>query len=225
MKDYKKQLWFIAVLFTIVAILCPTSVVMADEWVSPTGNEDPNGTWHDEPQAYNNDVWTGAYCDAHGTDTWSDFLVLTTPRIWCSGVRYWMHSAFIIPDNYNKIDIDLYYNSAWHDLYEGTYAQGLNPTWVDKHLTSPQYVSAMRVRYFNHDWNPRLHEAFEFDFYEQYTTAETVLRGLLPSVSAIGVVLALLAVIGKGNPHSLLYAGITGGVVFVSVMALVNSML
>jgi len=219
-----KQLCYIAVILAIVAVVYPVSVAMAAGWVSPTGFGDPDTAWFDEPLAYDGNVTSYAACAGHAQNTWSSFLELTTSPIYCSRVRYYDHLGALVQQPYDKIDIDVYYNSSWHDLYEGDYSSG-TVGFVELDLPVPRFVTAMRVRYYSIALLPSGEAAFEFGFYDEGSPGAPVLRMLIPSITGIGVVLAVLAIIGRANPHALLYAGVVGGVIFISVMALVNSML
>ena len=224
----------VLIVLLVAFLLISTSTIVLSQgptrWRSPTGFNDPGGTWHDEPLAYDEEVWAAAYCDPHGQDTWSDFLVMTTPPVWCIGVRYWCHAPIRIWDTYAEIDIDLYYDSGWQDFYQGSYGQDLSflPDWLEEYLSSPELVTAMRVRYLNGDPNPRLHEAFEFNFGRSPPTNVRNILDMLPTV-AVAVLILLFGMVMTSDSLSGFLPGIILGailiVVFVGLLSPLTSII
>ena len=112
-------------------------------WLSPTGYVDPDNKWDYEERAYDN-VIVGSYANyTLGTVSWSSFLELTHASILCSKISFWVDWS-IISDP--QIDVDVYYDSTWHHLYEGTCAQ---EEWVEKVLTEEKQVTSVRFSLYN----------------------------------------------------------------------------
>lgn len=127
-------------------------------WVSPTGHNDPDNEWHNEANAYDDNISTYA-SEADGFHYLE--LLLASP-IGCSKVRILaatdvsaFPSFYIDPYVY----IDVYYNESYHNIFEGTITM---QTWVVKDiLEGVQVVSKARVQ-----WNgmPPQQTAFLFEF-------------------------------------------------------------
>ena len=129
-------------------------------WVSPTGHNDPDTEWINEEQGYNDD--TGDYAsDSIGNDRWGSYLELTIASISCDKVRFWAwYSAPVI----NTIDLDVYYDGDWHDVYQGSYA---NEEWVEKSIPAgTKSVTKARVRFYNEYGISISCRLYDFDFNE-----------------------------------------------------------
>ncbi len=129
-------------------------------WVTPTGFNDPSGTWSDETKAYDDDIVTFAE-GVNASHGWSDFLELLVPNMSCSSLRYYL-PAWGIGDA-SEIDLDVYYGGGWHDIYQGALAY--NNAWNVKALGITKIVSKMRFRYYNGSGMAGTPNAYEFDFY------------------------------------------------------------
>lgn len=111
-------------------------------WVSPTGHEDPSGMWVQEGYAYDSD--TTSYAAALGINLvegeWNiPFLILTHPGVSCNKIRFWIRNS-----DFDYVDIDVYYDAAWHDVYEGVYAVD---EWVEKDIPEgTKLVTKARLR-------------------------------------------------------------------------------
>ena len=130
------------------------------QWVKPTGYNDPDSGWLYETQAYDNNVCNWAYCGGEGAAGWRPYLELTHSAMYCSKVRfyaYWNSGLITL------IDIDVYYDGAWHDVFQGAFA---NEIWIEKAIGSTQLITAFRFRFYHSDsdvWSA----LGEVDFYEQ----------------------------------------------------------
>jgi len=115
---------------------------------------DPEESWHDESNAFDDDTATTAYT------TGSDYLVLTVDTTMeCQKVR--VYSAEASPAGAADIDIDLYYNDAWHNIWSGVV---IRDQWVERfnHADGTQTVEKARVKY---NGSATLY-LYEFDFGE-----------------------------------------------------------
>jgi len=126
-------------------------------WTSPTGHSDPEAEWTSETNAYDDNTTTYA-SDNIGIDSWGDSLELTISEAEFSDVRFY---AYWNATHINEIDLDVFYDDIWNDVYQGPYA---DQTWVTKNLGSIEMVSKARVRFYNTYgalWDADL---YEFDF-------------------------------------------------------------
>lgn len=147
---------------------------MANEYISPTGFNDPNGSWTDESSAYDGDIQTPAYCSVPANN-WSNYLELTISAIYCSKVKFL--ALYNGTQGINKIDLDIYYDGAWHDVYEGSF---LSRVYVEKTFTT-QYVTKMRMRFYNNGSEVITAVLGEAAFYETIGVPE------MTTVAATGV--------------------------------------
>lgn len=109
-------------------------------WVSPTGHTDPDNAWSDEASAYDDDLNTYA-----STFSVVYYLELSRAATSCSKVRLNALTAdnvqgYINPD----VDVDVYYNSAWHNIHSGTITK---QTWAEIDIGSTQTVTGVRVKF------------------------------------------------------------------------------
>ena len=109
-------------------------------WVSPTGYNDPDNHWNrNGTPALCYDEDTATECDPQSwtANTWCPFVEFTHAALSCDKVRHWV-------DWFTQIDIDVYYDGVWHDVYEGTTT---GAEWVEKDIPSaPQTITAFRIR-------------------------------------------------------------------------------
>lgn len=108
-------------------------------WISPTGFVDGGGTWTDEALAYDEDTVTYAV-ETIAAVGWGNYLELTHAAIDCDKVQIW--SSY--QANVDLIEIDVYYSTAWHNIYSGTATVG---AYVEYPIGSTESVTALRVRY------------------------------------------------------------------------------
>jgi hypothetical protein len=107
-------------------------------WVSPTGHEAGSG-WSNEAYAYDDNLlsYTTIYMDPYG---WTPFLNLTIDAITSNSLRYYAEAH---PPAQGSIDVDVYKDGAWVDVYEGTLPYYIE--WTEKTFTEGSVTKA-RVR-------------------------------------------------------------------------------
>jgi len=108
---------------------------MADNWVSPTGHDDPDGAWTNEANAYDGNTGTDASCAGLGK-----YLELTIAAIRCDKVRFFNSNAGA-PEH---ILVDVYYDSDWHNVYDAAAEQG---EWTEASIGTIESVTAARIKY------------------------------------------------------------------------------
>jgi len=112
-------------------------------WVSPTAHNDPESSWGDEANSYDDD--TGTYAVSNS----SDFLEFTIPEDTYDKIRVWARWPA-----YGDLDIDIYYGGAWHDVYQGSFN---DDDWTEKSF-SVQTLTKYRVRLIRGSGIMRLYE-------------------------------------------------------------------
>lgn len=104
--------------------------------------------------------WTDkakAYDDNNGTYAWHDgnssrgYLTASAPSSLCYGIR-WL--AYDSVGGACVANVDIYYDGAWHDLYDGNTAVVFQYGWLDV----PKYVTAARIDLSNAAHDCRLYE-------------------------------------------------------------------
>ncbi len=136
-------------------------------WNFPTDHNDPEDAWDYEVRAYDDDTDTRAGCWIYSAGRqWTPCLeLLINPPVSSSRVRFW---AWFDDDYMLKhcryIDLDIYYGTSWHDLYEGSFA---DRTWVAKSF-SQQLMQKARVRFEvnRQTWLTVIADLHEFEFYQ-----------------------------------------------------------
>lgn len=177
-------------------------------WVSPTGHNDPDSAWDNETNAYDEDTGTAAKTNVD-PQSWSSYLELTHVAIDCDKVRFdaYYSSGFI-----NQISLDVYYEGAWHNIYEGSFAYH---TWVEKTIPAgTKSVTAARAKFYNtYTLGVRPASFYEFDFGQVGVTHE--LAGVISGLASVsGAVLMTRGL-----------AGLASGVCSVSGLAIVTYVL
>lgn len=144
-------------------------------WVSPTGFNDPDGVWTDEPKAYDEDTGTFAFCNAPPND-WCKFLELTIAEITSDKLRIYAGDPFGLFDN----DIDVFKDGAWVHVFLGR----LSPlTWHTKTFAEGQ-VTKMRFRRMG-GFMGGVVQLYEADFWEIPTGLKKVIRLNFPLCAAL----------------------------------------
>lgn len=117
--------------------------------------------WVDEPYAYDNNTGTFAYCVTPAI-SWTPWLIRELPEaIYSSIVKF--YAQYQGTSGINKIDLNVYYNGAWHDVFEGSY---MNQVWIEKALGDTYFVSKIAVRFFNNSSNVSTAYIQEMQFVE-----------------------------------------------------------
>ena len=130
-------------------------------WVTPLGFVDSGSEWDDEEEAFDGAAVPGSSTSTNlSATTWSSYLELEVPEVTnCTKVRFYAGNF----GSHLNIDIDLYYNSQWNNLYEGSY---VDQEWVEKAIGSTQAVTAMRIRFYNTHTSAVLIEVNEAHFWD-----------------------------------------------------------
>ena len=113
----------------------------SSEWVSPD-RDGPSATWVDPELAYDGNTGTYAYEDISGPG-WGDWLVLQRgTAVNCDSVRIWSERSSVKID---EIEVEVYYDSAWQNIYSGELVVGSYQTYP---IGSTESIYQMRVRYY-----------------------------------------------------------------------------
>ena len=110
-------------------------------WVSPTGHNDL-GLWDFETYAYDDNTTSSAVRYNVSGYGWTAYLELTIAAINCSKIRY---HALGYPTYGWNIDVDVYKDGEWVDVYQGACAVA---QWVEKSFDEGSVTKA-RVRFYN----------------------------------------------------------------------------
>jgi len=147
-------------------------------WISPTNHVD-YGAWNNEANAYNGNTGDAAN-ESVPKNSWGGFLALTHAEINCDKVQFY---AKYEAANINKIDLDVYWDGAWHDIYEGSYA---SEEWVEKPLGDTYAVTQARVKFYNdNDFASWICYLYEFEFNEVEAGEEKLLTATSSVTSSI----------------------------------------
>lgn len=117
-----------------------TSVMLDVSWSNPTGNDDPEGAWSNEANAYDDNLGTYATDAAVAQGAWSEYIEFTTDYD-ISNARVYYASI-----HFTQTDMDVYYDGAWHDYFEGATSQGAYEE-LDGGLILG--ITKARVRFYN----------------------------------------------------------------------------
>jgi hypothetical protein len=149
-------------------------------WKSPTGHSTPTD-WIYPEKTYDENTAIYAYCLVPPM-SWGPFLeLLISPATLCDKVRYYT----IYSPNITAVDIDVYYDGNWHNVYEGAF---YNDVWNEKNTPNgPFTISKARICFYNgHTVATRQARFGEFDL------NQIIVRPL------VGGTLAGSGLIGKG---------------------------
>ena len=112
-------------------------------WKYPSNYNDPDNQWLNEEligDGYLNTAGTTMVTEAK---VWSSFIELIRNVPNCGAVRFYAHWEGLA--GINLIDIDLYYNDMWNDLYEGVFGDQI---WEEKSIGTVEFVTKARVRFY-----------------------------------------------------------------------------
>jgi len=146
-------------LLPIILILCLIfAIPVFAKWYTPDIHYDPDNTWEDETLIYDGLDNTAGSSVVSDAKTWSSFILLDVYiELHCEKVKFL--AKYTGPTGVESIDIDLYYNSQWNDLYEGVFD---NEVWTEIELPSPQFLYSARVRFYAKKADTALLYGFEF---------------------------------------------------------------
>jgi PKD repeat protein len=149
---------------SIETIQINVSHLVVDGCVSPTDFRDPSNDWENPEYAFDDNLYTLASCTKKGFWgwRWTGYLELIPPiSLECNKIRFkaWYDSRWC-----NEIDIDLFFNNKWNDIYQGKYK---NKEWEAKEFTI-NAVSKARVRFHLRQTFQGIDaDLYEFDFYSE----------------------------------------------------------
>jgi len=133
-------------------------------WTSPTGFVDPDTVWHDEANAYDENLVNYARGGVV-KETWGSFIELTHAAINSGGCRFYAGGETA---DITQIDIDAEYEGdpgVWHDVYQGVFTHN---EWTTKTFSDGLHsITAYRFRFYNNDAD-NSYDAYlyEVDFYD-----------------------------------------------------------
>ena len=132
----------------------------SDLWISPTGYNETGWTY--AARSYDDDTATSTYISV-SPSSWGAYLELTVSSLSCHKVRFWAKGTDI-----TQISLDVYYSSAWHNIYEGAFTQ---EQWVEKEIGSTQDVTGVRAKFYNNNAGSNQTVYFyEADFFKEGIT-------------------------------------------------------
>lgn len=113
-------------------------------WVSPTGFNDPDTKWGSEADAYNGNTADGADPYSVPPTSWSSFIEFTHAALNCNKIRFY---ADYDANYYNSMNVEVYYDGAWHDIFEGAYA---DKDWEEVSIPAgTKSVTAVKFSFYN----------------------------------------------------------------------------
>jgi len=184
-----------------------SSILGVINWTSPTGYEDADSKWGLETYAYDDAFGVvGAEPDIPAS-SWGSFLNLTITATNCSKLRFYTSNSYGFVD---LVDLDVYYSSAWHDVYNGTFTDGM---WIDKSLGGTYSVTKARIKFHNTATYPSSIDLLEFDFgcNETATTINATATGISGGEHIIKVMANGTIASGHGGYLSIWIDGTQGG--------------
>jgi len=137
-------------------------------WVLPTGYDDPDSKYVNETTAYDNDLNTFSYHDVVAPGVWGSYLIVTHASMLSNQLRFkcWVH----LGSQPGTVDIDIYHDGAWYNVYEGVYDVG---GYNVKQLGGIYNVTKIRIRVRNNDSVDRGLAIHEVQFYEAVAATVT----------------------------------------------------
>jgi len=147
-----------------------TSGIFQEARESPTGFSDPDAQWTNEPNAFDGNTATFAV-DTVAAAKWSTSLHLTHSGVWTDNISYWTDSDN--PLSITLLNLDAYYDGAWHDIFDGAPLHG---QWTTANLTEVKWVTSANISGYNNGGVNREVRLNEFAF-----------QGYIPTVSATGI--------------------------------------
>ena len=127
-------------------------------WYIPDVHYDPDNAWSDETLIYDGLDNTAGYSVVSSAKAWSSFILLDVySQLHCEKVKFLAY--YKGATGIEQIDIDLYYDSDWHDLYEGVFD---NEVWTEIQLPISQFLYSARVRFYAKKADTALLYGFEF---------------------------------------------------------------
>ncbi len=129
----------------VMAMLCADGDADTDYYPGTTSIEDPGSVWANETKIDDSNTATGADVASTPATSWTDYIICRMDA-WNLTIPALRFYAEYDAASWTQIDIDAYYDAAWHDVYEGTYP---NSTWTTKWLPGAYTVTQVRCRFYN----------------------------------------------------------------------------
>ncbi|GAJ01919.1 unnamed protein product, partial [marine sediment metagenome] len=145
-------------------------------WVSPTSHIAPDDEWSNPEETYDGDIDTRGLVGIN-PGRWSSYLILIVNEQYIDKVRF--YARYVSP-GIDKIDVAVYYEGDWHDVYEGIFA---DREWVEKSIPDGiELVSKARVRFYN---SRTIRYAASLHEFMLNTSGETAQEGIYFDTHAI----------------------------------------
>ncbi|MBA7500266.1 hypothetical protein ES704_03021 [subsurface metagenome] len=131
-------------------------------WRLPTSHNAKESQWHNPTNCYDGNPTTYGYDKVYPWPFAGYYIEFNIAEIQCNKIRF---NARSVSGDVDKIDIDIYYNNSWHNVfYKGYFS---SKVWVEVNLGGTYAVTKARVRFFNSDvFLLREGWLYEFNFFE-----------------------------------------------------------
>ena len=104
--------------------------------------------WINEPYAYDDNTGSEASCITL-KQSWTPWLVRElSEAVYSSVVKFYAQYEGVAGIKF--IDLNVYYDGAWHDVFEGSY---MSKVWIEKALGDTYFVNKIAVRFYNASLN------------------------------------------------------------------------
>ena len=142
----------------IITIILTLTITGFCKWYIPEVYYDPDNAWENETLIYDGLDNTAGSTIISDAKTWSSFILLDVySEIYCEVIKFLAYQKGAT--GIEQIDIDLYYDSAWHDLYEGVFN---NQEWTEIKVTPWRYLYSARIRFYAKKADTAMLYGFEF---------------------------------------------------------------
>ena len=137
-------------------------VFLYPKWIVPSGHNNPS-EWNNEDDAHDNNLNTASYTDIYWGSTWhwTDPLeLILSSSLKCDKIKFY---AKYIENRCDKTKVEIYYNNAWHKIYEGGFE---NKNWCEIDFGNEYTIIKARVSFCIRKYlgMPTIAELFEFNF-------------------------------------------------------------
>jgi len=145
-------------LVLIITLFLTITITGFCKWYIPEVHYDPDNAWENETLIYDGLDNTAGSAIISDAKTWSSFILLDVySEIYCEVIKFLAYQKGAT--GIEQIDIDLYYDSAWHNLYEGVFD---NQVWTEIKVIPWQYLYSARVRFYAKKADTALLYGFNF---------------------------------------------------------------
>ncbi len=147
-------------------------------WVSPTGGSG----WLLSERAYDDNEGNYAYVETAYVG-WTVYLELTHAALDCDKLQFIIK---VDVDQLDTVDINVYYDGGWHDVYEGDYP---HREWFEKPiLAGTKSVTAVQIRIYSETTVNYTTGVYEVDFWEVEATHVEITVPLADTVNGATLV-------------------------------------